>query len=265
MTNPDEKTPQDPAPNAPSWVDEVLGGHSATPAAPADLRIPESTPRAAAPSWVDEVAGSAAPVTSPTAPAGPAAPSWVDDVTSPVAAAPHGPQPQPVHHVPPAPVAATVVTPPAPPRDDDWVTRATGGARNPTVPQGPATTPQTSSTGLDDMERQARQAISQFSQGVQNGDVAQKKLIAGLLAIFLGSLGVHKFYLGNTTPGLIMLGATIGGWILGVIGSFIIVGAVFFLVPMLVSLLGLVEGIIYLTKSDADFQREYVTGKKAWL
>ena len=46
---------------------------------------------------------------------------------------------------------------------------------------------------------------------------------------------------------------------------FFIVGAVFFLVPMLVSLLGLVEGIIYLTKSDADFQREYITGKKAWL
>ena len=50
-----------------------------------------------------------------------------------------------------------------------------------------------------------------------------------------------------------------------VIGSFIIVGAVFFLVPFLVGLLGFIEGVIYLTKSDADFQREYITGKKAWL
>ncbi|MXV20550.1 NINE protein [Deinococcus xianganensis] len=121
------------------------------------------------------------------------------------------------------------------------------------------------SGNFDDLERQARQAINQFTQGVQSGDVAQKKLIAGLLAIFLGGLGVHKFYLGNTQPGVIMLAATIGGWLLGIIGSFIIVGAVFFLVPFLVGLLGFIEGVIYLTKSDADFQREYVSGKKAWL
>ena len=45
--------------------------------------------------------------------------------------------------------------------------------------------------------------------------MAQKKLIAGLLAIFLGGLGVHKFYLGNTQPGVIMLAATIGGFTIG--------------------------------------------------
>ncbi|MBB5377763.1 hypothetical protein HNQ07_003262 [Deinococcus metalli] len=37
------------------------------------------------------------------------------------------------------------------------------------------------------------------------------------------------------------------------------------LVSGAIGLLGLVEGIIYLTKSDADFEREYVIGKKAWL
>ncbi|WP_418514485.1 TM2 domain-containing protein [Deinococcus sp. RM] len=293
MTNPDDKQP-DASSNAPSWVDEVLGGSSASPAAPTpkpagsdDLRIPDAAPRAAAPSWVDEVAG-AAPAAQPARPAdptpapswvdaavgtsstppSPAAPSWVDQAAGSSAHTPQPqPQPQPAHHVPPAPVAPTVVPPPRPTADDDWVTRATGGAKNPSIPQGPAPMHHapSQSGNFDDLERQARQAINQFTQGVQSGDVAQKKLIAGLLAIFLGGLGVHKFYLGNTQPGIIMLAATIGGWILGVIGSFIIVGAVFFLVPFLVGLLGFIEGVIYLTKSDADFQREYVSGKKAWL
>lgn len=311
MTNPDDKQP-DASSNAPSWVDEVLGGSSASPATsstsaptaapkPAgadDLRIPDAAPRAAAPSWVDEVAG-AAPTAQPSRPAEPApAPSWVDAAvgtsgttssasgSAPVSPAPapswvdqaagssaaHTPQPQPqqvppAHHLPPAPVAPTVVPPPRPPADDDWVARATGGAKNPSIPQGPAPMPHapSQSGNFDDLERQARQAINQFTQGVQSGDVAQKKLTAGLLAIFLGGLGVHKFYLGNTQAGVIMLAATIGGWILGVIGSFIIVGAVFFLVPFLVGLLGFIEGVIYLTKNDADFQRDYIVGKKAWL
>ncbi|MHA0042906.1 TM2 domain-containing protein [Deinococcus sp. PEB2-63] len=298
MTNPDDKQP-DASSNAPSWVDEVLGGSSASPApspssAPTaapkpagadDLRIPDAAPRAAAPSWVDEVAGAtpATPAPRPAEPApapswvdaavgtsstppSPAAPSWVDQAAGSSAHTPQ-PQPQPAHHVPPAPVAPTVVPPPRPTADDDWVTRATGGAKNPSIPQGPAPMPHapSQSGNFDDLERQARQAINQFTQGVQSGDVAQKKLIAGLLAIFLGGLGVHKFYLGNTQPGVIMLAATIGGWLLGIIGSFIIVGAVFFLVPFLVGLLGFIEGVIYLTKSDADFQREYISGKKAWL
>lgn len=116
----------------------------------------------------------------------------------------------------------------------------------------------------------AANAAQQAVQGGLNsfqaqGDVAQRRLIAGLLGIFLGSLGVHKFYLGMTQAGLIMLGLTIGGWILGIVGSLVIVGAIFFVIPWAVGLLGLVEGILYLTKSDADFQRDYLSGRKPWL
>ncbi|MFC6660964.1 TM2 domain-containing protein [Deinococcus multiflagellatus] len=217
---------------------------------------PEAIPTPPAPSWVDQAAApaSSAPAPSP-------APSWVDDAAR--GPAPHaGPQPQPAaqpaHH---APASAPYASAP----QDDWVTRATGGARNPSVPQGPAPSHAPSRSDFDSLGDSARQLMQGFSQGAASGDVAQKKLIAGLLGIFLGGLGVHKFYLGNTTPGLLMLGATIGGWILGIIGSLVIVGAVFFFVPMIVGLLGLVEGIIYLTKSDADFQREYLMGKKPWL
>lgn len=143
---------------------------------------------------------------------------------------------------------------------------------NPDDKSGSSSSPQTSTpkTNVDhsnpnDIGQTARQAVDQFGQAINSGDAAQKKLIAGLLGIFLGSLGVHKFYLGMNNAGIIMLVATIGGWILGTIGSIIVIGAIFFIVPFLVSVLGLIEGILYLTKNDQDFQREYITGKKPWL
>lgn len=78
----------------------------------------------------------------------------------------------------------------------------------------------------------------------------KKKLVAGLLGIFLGEFGIHKFYLGYNTEGLIMLLVTLltGG-----------------LASVLVWALGIVEGIIYLTKSDDEFRRIYVEDKKGWL
>ena len=77
-------------------------------------------------------------------------------------------------------------------------------------------------------------------------DISQRKLIAGLLGILLGGFGVHKFYLGMTTAGIIQL-------VIGVVTCG--VG----------SLIGLIEGIIYLTKSDQDFYQQYIVEKKQWF
>ena len=79
---------------------------------------------------------------------------------------------------------------------------------------------------------------------------AEKKLTAGICGILLGGLGIHKFVIGQSTAGIIMLLVTlltcgIGGSVMGIIG--------------------LVEGIIYLTKSDEDFVRDYIHGDKAWF
>jgi len=74
-----------------------------------------------------------------------------------------------------------------------------------------------------------------------------KKLPAALLAIILGSLGIHKFLLGYTTEGIIWL-----------VISVCTCGTV-------TTLLGLIEGIIYLTKSDEEFYQTYQVGKKAWF
>jgi len=74
-----------------------------------------------------------------------------------------------------------------------------------------------------------------------------KKLAAGLLAIILGPFGIHKFLLGYTSEGIIWL-----------IISLCTCGTVTYL-------LGIIEGIIYLTKSDQEFYETYQVNKKAWF
>ena len=87
---------------------------------------------------------------------------------------------------------------------------------------------------------------------------AEKKIIAGILGILLGWLGIHKFYLGYTQAGIIMLAASIIG-----AATYCLVIGMF--IGTAVWIIGLVEGIIYLTKTDADFVATYVTGKKPWF
>lgn len=77
-----------------------------------------------------------------------------------------------------------------------------------------------------------------------------KKIVAGVLAILLGSLGIHKFFLGYTKQGVItllvsLLTCGIGAGVMSVIG--------------------LIEGIMYLTKSDEEFTVTYVSNQKPWF
>lgn len=75
-------------------------------------------------------------------------------------------------------------------------------------------------------------------------EVGQKKMVAGILGILLGFVGAHRFYLGDTTGGIIRICLNI---------------------VCAAGLIGLIEGIIYLTKSDEDFDKIYIQGKKAWF
>ncbi len=81
-------------------------------------------------------------------------------------------------------------------------------------------------------------------------DRASKKIAAGICGILLGTLGIHKFILGYTGAGLIML-----------LVSVLTCG---FAAPIF-SIIGLIEGILYLTKSDEEFVRIYVDGRKEWF
>lgn len=82
--------------------------------------------------------------------------------------------------------------------------------------------------------------------GAYTKEQKDKKLVAGLLGILLGGFGVHKFYLGYTKEGVIQLVITIATCGIG-------------------SLVGLIEGILYLTKSDDEFVATYVVGRKGWF
>lgn len=73
-----------------------------------------------------------------------------------------------------------------------------------------------------------------------------KRVLAGVLGILFGGLGIHRFVLGDTTGGILRIVITVVTCGLG-------------------NLIGLVEGIIYLTKNDADFIETYQVQKKAWF
>ena len=83
-----------------------------------------------------------------------------------------------------------------------------------------------------------------------NTEPAKEKLVAGWLAILIGTLGIHKFYLGYTKSGIIMLLVSLLTFGIGA--------------PVM-AVISLIEGILYLTKSDAEFYQTYVQNKKEWF
>ena len=81
-----------------------------------------------------------------------------------------------------------------------------------------------------------------------------KRVLAGVLAILLGVFGVHKFILGYTKEGIITLVITV---LISIVSCGIFSG--------LMGLVGLIEGIIYLTKSDEEFVETYQINQKGWF
>jgi TM2 domain-containing membrane protein YozV len=82
---------------------------------------------------------------------------------------------------------------------------------------------------------------------------ASKKIAAALFAFFLGGFGAHKFYLGYTKQGIIMLVTFLLGFILLGIPS------------MVIGIIAFIEFILYLIKSDEEFEETYVIGTKPWF
>ncbi len=82
----------------------------------------------------------------------------------------------------------------------------------------------------------------------------KNKVTAGILGIILGSLGIHKFYLGYSKEGIIMLLVT-------VLLAIPTIG----LGPAAMGLIGFIEGILYLTKTDEDFAQTYIQNRKGWF
>lgn len=73
-----------------------------------------------------------------------------------------------------------------------------------------------------------------------------KRVLAGIMGIVLGALGVHRFIIDDVKGGILRIVITIVTCGLG-------------------NLIGLIEGIIYLTKSDEEFIQTYQVEKKGWF
>lgn len=107
---------------------------------------------------------------------------------------------------------------------------------------------QQGNTGYDSTKKKASDSANEFKEGWNQMTHGQenKKVLAGVLAIVLPGFAVHKFILGYTQEGIIQIVITIVTCGMG-------------------SLIGLIEGIIYLTKSDEEFYQTYQVGKKGWF
>lgn len=83
-----------------------------------------------------------------------------------------------------------------------------------------------------------------------DSEISNKKLAVGLTGIFLGAFGVHKFILGYTKPAVIML-----------VVSLLTCGIGY----VVFQIIGIIEGIIYLTKTNSQFEAEYLDSQKDWF
>ncbi|MBU2949923.1 TM2 domain-containing protein [Tamlana agarivorans] len=113
---------------------------------------------------------------------------------------------------------------------------------------------------FESAKEKAKETAFEFAENAKDtfGSSDNEKLLAGIVALLFGAFGIHKFILGYTKEGATLLGVTIAGILLSCFG----VGALFVWIP---GAIGVVEGIIYLTKSDAEFYRTYQVGKKPWF
>lgn len=88
----------------------------------------------------------------------------------------------------------------------------------------------------------------------------KNKVTAGLLALLLGTWGAHKFYLGYKREGAIMLAVSLISLVLLIFtfGASVLGAAA-------MGVVAFIEGILYLTKTDEQFEATYVRGHKAWF
>lgn len=91
----------------------------------------------------------------------------------------------------------------------------------------------------------------------------KSRICAGLLALFLGGVGAHKFYLGYTTQAIILLSINVF--------ALIVTFAIPYLAPILglvstaITIVCIIEAIMYFTKTDAEFNTIYVENSKYWF
>ncbi len=102
-------------------------------------------------------------------------------------------------------------------------------------------------------KKNSQPSTSQYSDPTWD-EVKSKRLTSGLLGLFFGAFGAHKFVLGYTKEGLIYLGVSILGGIITCGGALAVT-----------SILALIESIMLLTKTPEEFKTTYIDNKKSWF
>lgn len=182
-----------------------------------------------------------------------AEPAWVPYSTAPTP--PYGSQPQPQA---PAPAPAQPVGAPVPPVGAMPYAASSAQPANGSYAPGyaqPQTPPHAGPGAVPPQQPYYGYRQPYYQQPYTQPMITTKDHVAaGLLAIFLGVFGIHKFYLGYNTSGFIMLAVTIIGGAL-----------TFTLAAWVIWLIAIIEGILYLTKSQSEFEQIYVLNKREWF
>ena len=120
-------------------------------------------------------------------------------------------------------------------------------------------------TGGGGYPRKPRSQYQQFNE---------KKIFAGICGVLFGAFGVHKFILGYQNAGVIMLVVTLSTFFVGVMLTFalssfwalsFLSSGFFGLGCSVMGIIGLIEGIIYLTKTDKEFYDTYIARRREWF
>ena len=85
-------------------------------------------------------------------------------------------------------------------------------------------------------------------------EIKSKKTTAGIIGLFFGAFGAHKFVIGYQKEGFIYLGVSVVGGIISCGGALAVT-----------SILALIESIMLLTKTPEEFKRLYIDKKTPWF
>lgn len=93
------------------------------------------------------------------------------------------------------------------------------------------------------------QANAAMDDVFSNGPSGKSRGVAGLLALFLGGVGLHYFYMGKTTAGVIFLLATI-----------VTCGAL----GLVAHIISIIQGVLFFTSSQEEFERRWVNSPSSF-
>ena len=106
---------------------------------------------------------------------------------------------------------------------------------------------------LNNVNKKVSPQPSQYSDPSWD-EIKGKKITAGILGLFLGAFGAHKFVLGYKREGFIYLGVSLIGGAITCGGALVVT-----------SILALIESIMLLTKTPEEFKRIYIDINTRWF